>query len=157
MINKMLLLRLVITRYHKILFAGKTLCKCVGVYVCLLVCVYVYVYIYALLRSCDKISPSDTSRKQLYRLVVLQLSKKSKWTLIKKRVHSGGRWILTSSAGEPEQKWLYLNPQNSHSGHQLMSPTTAVTIYLISILVLSFKMLNWIFQILLALLLLIEK
>ena len=46
-----------------------------------------------------------------------------------KNIHRSGRWNLISSAGEPEQKWLYWNPQNSRSGHQLMSPTTWVTIF----------------------------
>ena len=138
--------RLVITRYHKILFAGKTLCKCVGVCVCIRVSICVCLCVYMCIIKDNYID-----------LLFYRYQKKNKWTQIKKSVHSGGRWTLISSAGEPEQKWLYLNPQNSHSGHQLMSPTTAVTIYLISIGVLSFKMLNWIFQILLALHLLIEK
>ena len=44
-------------------------------------------------------------------------------------VYSGGRWKLINSAGEPVHKWLYWNPRNSRSGHQLMSPTTWVIIF----------------------------
>ena len=47
----------------------------------------------------------------------------------KKNIHSGWRWNLISSAGEPQQKWLYWNSRNSCSGHQLMSQTTSVTIF----------------------------
>ena len=41
--------------------------------------------------------------------------------------HSGGWWNLVNSAGEPEQKWLYWNPQNSHFGQPLMSLSTWFT------------------------------
>ena len=34
-----------------------------------------------------------------------------------------------SFAGEQEKKWLYWNPQNNHFGHQLINPTTLVTIF----------------------------
>ena len=36
---------------------------------------------------------------------------------------------MISSARKPEQKWLYWNPQNSHSGHKLLNPTTSVNIF----------------------------
>ena len=36
---------------------------------------------------------------------------------------------MMSSARKPEQKRLYWNPQNSHSGHKLLSPITSVSIF----------------------------
>ena len=46
-----------------------------------------------------------------------------------KETNIGWRQNLISSAGEPQRKWLYWNPRNSCSGHQLMSSTISVTIF----------------------------
>ena len=43
-----------------------------------------------------------------------------------KRIQSGTKWTLIRSAEDPEQEWLYSNPQNSCFGHKLMSPITRV-------------------------------
>ena len=49
---------------------------------------------------------------------------------IEKSIHSSGKKNLISSTGDPKQKRLYQNPQNSPSGHSLITRTTLVTVFI---------------------------
>ena len=64
-----------------------------------------------------------TSTKKANRQINKQANKQTK------NIHSGGRWNLISAAEETEQKCLYWNPQNGRTGHQLISPTTWVSLF----------------------------
>ena len=96
--------------------------------VCMFLCEYVClsIYVWIIIKTCDKISSSDTLNKQLYMTCgYITISKTNR----QRSIDSGGWWNLISFAGEPDQKWFCCNPWNSHSGHQLMNPTTWVTIF----------------------------
>ena len=61
---------------------------CICIYLCIYLCMCVCVYVCALLQTCDKISSTDTSSKQLHRPVVTQLSKKQTNKKANKNIHS---------------------------------------------------------------------
>ena len=99
---------------------GVCVCEYMCMYICMCVCINV--------KTCDKISSTDTSRKELCMTCSsLTISKRNK--NISTAV---GSVYLISSAEDPEQKWLYWNPWNSRSGHPTMSPITWFTIFNLS-------------------------
>ena len=105
-------MRLAITRYHQTTYG------CICVYMC------------ALLQTYDKISSTDTSSNNHIDFLLHSCQKKNKQTNNQtKNIHSGGSWKLISSVVQPQQEWLYWNPQKSHFGHQLINPTISVTIF----------------------------
>ena len=121
------------------------MCVCV----CVCVCMYICIYMCIIMTICDKISSTDTLIKQLWRTCgYITTNKKTNKQTNKqtKRIHSGRRQNLISSAGKPEQKWLYENSQNRCFDYQLISSITCVTIFSWP-LIFSFKLLNEIFQI----------
>ena len=137
-----MLVRLVKTRYHKIPpivlrhTVSKTFCVKACEYVDFSMCVCIYPHMCALFQ---RFGISDIiswySNKQLL-MTCGYITINNAWIhtyiyiyIYIYIIHSGGWWKLISSAGKPEHKWLYWNPQNSCSGYQLMNPVTWVTIF----------------------------
>ena len=96
------------------------------VYMSLCVC-NIFVYKSIIKTTCDKISSTDSSSKQLYMTCgYITINKTNKTN--KTNIHSGGRWAW-SVLLEIQSKNDYWNPRNSRSGHQRMSFTTWITIF----------------------------
>ena len=86
------------------------------------------IYVSIIIKTCNKVSSTNTSSKQLQMACGYITINKVKKKYIYIYIYSHGWWNLISSIGEPERKWLYWNLRSSCSGHQLMSPTTWFTI-----------------------------
>ena len=96
-------------------------CGCVCMWVRMFVYVHICVHYYRLVIKYHQLALQANNYIDLW----LHNHQQNK----QRNIRSGGRWNLISSAGEAKQIWLYWNPQNSHSSHQLLSPTTWVIIF----------------------------
>ena len=97
-------------------------CGCLYESMCVCICVYICVRYYRLVIKYHQLTLQANNYIHL-----LHSRQQNKQT--NKNYHCGGRLKLISSAETSEQKWLYRNLHNSRSGHQLMSPTTSITIF----------------------------
>ena len=108
-------------------------CGCACEYVCMYMCMYVYIII----KTCNRISSADTSRKQLYMTCgykTINKTNKKVFTLV-----NGGTWsVLLGIQGKvdcieiPKTVALVIN----------WWALSLESLYLISLLIFSFKMLN---------------
>ena len=136
-----MLLRLAITRYHRITTVVYCRQNFISVNVCMCVCVYVYVYICMHYYKNMLLNIINWHFKQIIINELWLHNQQTKQNENKKTNKKNQWWDLISSAGEPEQKWMYWNLWNSCSGHQPMS-FTLESLCLIGLFIFSFKMLN---------------
>ena len=119
----MLKYKLDITKWQIYYAVGKTLF--VEVCWCVYMWIYVYVYVYICVHYYKEFWQNIMNWD--FKQIIINDSWVHNYQ--QRKFRNGGEWNLISSTGEPEQKWLYWNPKNSRPGHQLMGPTTWVTIF----------------------------